>query len=103
MMDLSGVVSCIPPCLTPLPSFHPMIKMANGHNRTDNKCELKLNIFGGERMDKGSRSSNDDRSDSMNPNNPAYDDGSEDNRSNQMNPNHEEYKGDDEDDEEEED
>lgn len=55
---------------------------------------------GGDNM--SGRSRNDDRSDSMNPNNPAYDDGSEDNRSNQMNPNHEEYKGDDEDDEEDE-
>ena len=39
---------------------------------------------------------NDDRSDSMNPNNPAYED-SMDNRSNQLNPNNPEYKDDDED------
>jgi len=36
--------------------------------------------------------SNDDRSNSMNPNNPAYQ-ASTDNRSNQLNPNHSEYKG----------
>ena len=42
---------------------------------------------------RGGRSSNDDRSDSMNPNNPAYQD-SEDNRSDQLNPNNPEYKGD---------
>ena len=41
---------------------------------------------------------NDDRSDSLNPNNDAYDD-SADNRSNQLNPNNDEYRGgDDEDD-----
>ena len=39
------------------------------------------------------RSANDDRSDSMNPNNDAYDD-SMDNHSNQLNPNNEEYQGD---------
>ena len=42
---------------------------------------------------KMSRSENDDRSDSMNPNNDAYDD-SMDNYSNQLNPNNEEYQGD---------
>ena len=47
-------------------------------------------------MGKGSRSSNDDRSDSMNQNNSAYQ-ASVDNRSDQLNPNNEEYKGDDED------
>ncbi|NGX49443.1 MAG: hypothetical protein K940chlam5_01041 [Candidatus Anoxychlamydiales bacterium] len=36
---------------------------------------------------------NDDRSNSMNPNNPAYQ-ASVDNRSNQLNPNHPEYKED---------
>ena len=41
------------------------------------------------------RSSNDNRSDSMNPNNPSYQD-STDNRSDQLNPNNPEYKGDDE-------
>ncbi len=41
------------------------------------------------------RSSNDDRSDSMNPNNPAYQD-SVDNRSDQLNPNNQEYQGDEE-------
>ena len=47
-------------------------------------------------MPKGKgRSSNDDRSDSMNPNNPAYQ-ASMDNRSDQLNPNNPEYKGDDE-------
>ena len=39
-----------------------------------------------------SRSANDDRSDSMNPNNDAYDD-SMDNHANQLNPNNEEYHG----------
>ena len=43
------------------------------------------------------RSSNDDRSDSMNPNNPSYQ-ASTDNRSDQLNPNNAEYKGDDEED-----
>ncbi len=45
-----------------------------------------------------SRTPNDDRSDSMNPNNPAYDDGL-DNHSNQLNPNNERYQGDDDSDE----
>ena len=36
---------------------------------------------------------NDDRSNSMNPNNPAYQ-ATADNRSNQLNPNHPEYKDD---------
>ena len=40
------------------------------------------------------RAPNDDRSDSMNPNNQAYWD-SLDNRSNQRNPNNDEYEGDD--------
>lgn len=40
-----------------------------------------------------SRTPNDDRSDSMNPNNDAYHD-SEENRSNQLNPNNNEYRGD---------
>lgn len=39
-----------------------------------------------------SRDSNDDRSDSMNPNNDAYDD-SMDNHSNQLNPNNDAYQG----------
>ena len=39
---------------------------------------------------------NDDRSDSMNPNNDAYDD-SQDNRSNQLNPNNNAYQGNDDD------
>ena len=39
-----------------------------------------------------SRDSNDDRSDSMNPNNEAYED-SMDNYSNQLNPNNDEYRG----------
>lgn len=38
------------------------------------------------------RTSNDDRSDSMNPNNDAYDD-SMDNHSNQLNPNNDAYQG----------
>lgn len=38
---------------------------------------------------------NDDRSNSMNPNNPAYQ-ASNDNRSNQLNPNNPEYKGEEE-------
>ena len=41
------------------------------------------------------RSANDNRSDSMNPNNPAYQ-ASTDNRSDQLNPNNPEYKEDDE-------
>lgn len=40
------------------------------------------------------RTPNDDRSDSMNPNNDAYWDGL-DNRSDQLNPNNERYQGDD--------
>ena len=40
-------------------------------------------------MAKG-RTPNDDRSDSMNPNNPAYD-ASQDNRADQLNPDHEAY------------
>jgi CRP-like cAMP-binding protein len=44
-----------------------------------------------------SRTPNDDRSDSMNPNNPAYE-ASEENRANQLNPNNERYQGDDDDD-----
>lgn len=39
------------------------------------------------------RTANDDRSDSMNPNNDTYWDSVE-NRSNQLNPNHDEYRGD---------
>lgn len=39
-----------------------------------------------------SRTANDDRSDSMNPNNDAYHD-SMDNHSNQLNPNNENYQG----------
>lgn len=39
-----------------------------------------------------SRTANDDRSDSMNPNNDAYDDGM-DNHSNQLNPNNDAYQG----------
>ena len=46
---------------------------------------------------RGGRTANDDRSDSMNPNNPACQD-SLDNRSDQLNPNNPEYKGDDEED-----
>jgi len=45
-----------------------------------------------------SRTPNDDRSDSMNPNNDAYD-YAQDNRSDQLNPNNERYQGDDSDDE----
>jgi len=41
-------------------------------------------------MGKGNRSPNDDRSDSKNPNNPAYD-ASVDNRADQLNPDHEAY------------
>jgi len=41
-------------------------------------------------MSKGNRSPNDDRSDSMNPNNPAYD-ASVENRTDQLNPDHEAY------------
>ena len=45
-----------------------------------------------------SRTANDDRSDSMNPNNDAYSD-SQDNRSDQLNPNNERYQGEEPDDE----
>jgi hypothetical protein len=45
-----------------------------------------------------SRTPNDDRSDSMNPNNDAYDH-AQDNRSDQLNPNNERYQGDDSDEE----
>lgn len=45
-----------------------------------------------------SRTPNDDRSDSMNPNNDAYD-YAQDNRSDQLNPNNERYQGDGSDDE----
>ena len=41
---------------------------------------------------KGGRTPNDDRSDSKNPNNPAYQ-ASVDNTSDQLNPNNPEYKG----------
>ncbi len=54
-------------------------------------------------MSKGNRSSNDDRSDSMNPNNPAHE-ASQDNRADQLNPDHDTYhasRGSDEEDEEE--
>lgn len=44
------------------------------------------------------RTANDDRSDSLNPNNDAYWD-SLDNRSDQLNPNNDRYQGDDNDDE----
>lgn len=44
------------------------------------------------------RTANDDRSDSLNPNNDAYWD-SLDNRSDQLNPNNDRYQGDDDDDE----
>ena len=50
---------------------------------------------------KGERTSNDDRSDSMNPNNPAYW-ASVENRADQLNPNNPEYKGEKEDEPEEE-
>ncbi len=51
-------------------------------------------------MGKGkSYSSNDNRSNSMNPNNPAYQ-AATDNRSDQLNPNNPEYKEDDEEDKE---
>jgi hypothetical protein len=46
-----------------------------------------------------SRTANDDRSDSMNPNNDSYDD-SQDNRSDQLNPNNDRYQGDEGDDDE---
>ncbi|MFQ5978579.1 MAG: hypothetical protein ACE5OZ_10675 [Candidatus Heimdallarchaeota archaeon] len=41
-------------------------------------------------MPKGNRTPNDDRSDSMNPNNDAYQ-ASVDNRADQLNPDHDEY------------
>ena len=47
----------------------------------------------------GGRSSNDERSDSMNPNNPAHQ-ASVDNRSDQLNPNNERYEGEEDDQEE---
>jgi hypothetical protein len=45
-----------------------------------------------------SRTPNDDRSDSMNPNNDAYEH-SQDNRADQLNPNNDRYQGKDQDDE----
>jgi len=45
------------------------------------------------------RTSNDDRSDSLNPNNDAYD-ANQDNRSNQLNPNNDAYQGDEDPDDE---
>ena len=45
----------------------------------------------------GKKSSNDDRSDSLNPNNLAYQ-ASTDNRADQLNPNNSEYEGDEEED-----
>jgi hypothetical protein len=61
-----------------------------------------VSLFHGVTMGRGGkgRSPNDDRSDSMNPNNPAYD-ASQDNTADQLNPNNPEYKGDDEEDSEE--
>lgn len=50
-----------------------------------------------ERFISMSRTPNDDRSDSMNPNNDSYDD-AQDNRSDQLNPNNERYQGDDQED-----
>jgi hypothetical protein len=58
-------------------------------------CRVKQVLFFGTTFRNGksiSRSSNDDRSDSMNPNNDAYDD-SMDNHSNQLNPNNDAYQG----------
>lgn len=54
-------------------------------------------------MSKGrsGRTPNDDRSDSKNPNNPAYE-ASEENRADQLNPNNPEYKGEKDEDEPEE-
>jgi hypothetical protein len=46
----------------------------------------------------GGHSSNDDRSNSMNPNNDAYD-AAMDNHADQLNPNNDKYEGDDDDDE----
>jgi hypothetical protein len=46
-----------------------------------------------------SRTPNDDRSDSMNPNNDAYEH-SQDNRADHLNPNNERYQGQDQDDDE---
>jgi len=48
----------------------------------------------------GGRSSNDDRSDSKNPNNPSYH-ASVDNRADQLNPNNERHQGSDDEDEDE--
>jgi hypothetical protein len=48
----------------------------------------------GKQGSKMSRTANDDRSDSMNPNNDAYDH-AQDNYSDQLNPNNERYQGDD--------
>jgi hypothetical protein len=54
--------------------------------------EILLNFYN--RRETMGRTPNDDRSDSMNPNNDAYWD-SLDNHSNQLNPNNDEYQGDD--------
>jgi hypothetical protein len=62
---------------------------------------IRVSLMG--RGGRGGRSSgrgrtpNDDRSDSLNPNNPAYQ-ASMDNRADQLNPNNPEYKGDEKDD-----
>ncbi len=53
----------------------------------------------GEKGEGKERTSNDDRSDSMNPNNPAYQ-ASIDNRADQLNPDHPKHKGSDEEEEE---
>ena len=77
-------------------------KRGNGI-RTNAITVCFLNVSGGGRMGKGNRSRNDDRSDSKNPNNPAYQ-ASVDNRSDQLNPDHEEHhksRGEDDDDDEE--
>ena len=57
---------------------------------------LEYNLVSGDDMGKGKggrgQSRNDQRSNSMNPNNPAHQ-GSQDNRSDQLNPNNPEHKG----------
>lgn len=54
--------------------------------------EIAASKFNNKEVKRMSRTSNDDRSDSMNPNNDSYWD-SLDNHSNQLNPNHDEYQG----------
>ena len=59
--------------------------------RSTDESDEEYDDYYDDDFDGSSRSSNDDRSDSMNPNNDSYD-ASQDNRSNQMNPNNPSYR-----------